>query len=157
MKAVSPAERRVTERSEVDRAGAGLTVGRTEVKKRGAAGLRLVITGNNAASAQAQVVIRTARKLGVENAVVFTGFLPKQVLNSVLSGAAAAIVNKDENEKNLYCFPTKLTDYLSLGVPVIATTVGESARDLEDGISAVLVSPGDPVEHPNFRICELLV
>lgn len=75
--------------------------------------------------------------------VRFVGHLSKEDLARYLQFAQLAIVNKHDTMQNRYCFATKLIEYISYDIPVITTSVGESAAFLHDSISAYIVEPGD--------------
>jgi glycosyltransferase involved in cell wall biosynthesis len=106
--------------------------------------VRLVITGNAKRAREYVVVKETISRLGIEDAVVFTGFLENDDLRRYFSNASLAIINKLDTIQNRYCFPTKLADYCSYGIPVITTTVGESKCYLQDQVNAYIVAPESP-------------
>jgi glycosyltransferase involved in cell wall biosynthesis len=108
--------------------------------------IKFVITGNAASDAASRSVVDFIQRTGLEESVVFTGFLSPDSLENYLRGSALAIVNKYKNVQNAYCFSTKLTDYLRYGVPIIATAVGELQVYLKSGENALLVDPGDTAQ-----------
>jgi hypothetical protein len=40
----------------------------------------------------------------------------------------------------MYCFATKLSDYISYDVPIITTDFGESSKYLKHGFNSIVVS-----------------
>ena len=106
--------------------------------------VQLVITGNATRAREFAAVKETISRLGIKDVVVFTGFLENDDLHRYFANASLAIINKLDTIQNRYCFPTKLADYCSYGIPVITTTVGESKCYLEDRVNAYIVAPGCP-------------
>lgn len=80
---------------------------------------------------------------GLQDRIIFTGHLSAEELERYMRNAACAIVHKPDNEQNRFNFPTKLGDYLSYGIPVIASRGGEMGRYLVDGKNCFLIDAGD--------------
>ncbi len=57
--------------------------------------------------------------------------------------ASLAILNKKSNIQNIYCFPTKLGEYLLNEIPIIATKIGEMNNYLSHKINALLIDDGN--------------
>jgi glycosyltransferase involved in cell wall biosynthesis len=106
--------------------------------------LRLVITGKHEGTKQYHTVLQAIKAQELTERVVFVGYCSREKLSRILENSLLAIVNKLDTVQNRFCFATKLADYLSHGVPVITTTVGESRHFLHDGRNAYVVEPGRP-------------
>lgn len=76
-------------------------------------------------------------------AVIQTGRLDDADLNAYLAAADLFWLPLTDSNANRGRFPLKLTDYLAVGRPVVATAVGDVPRFLEDGATGLL-SPDDP-------------
>ena len=59
--------------------------------------------------------------------------------------AALAIINKNDNLQNRYCFATKMGNIFASETAVITTTVGEANNYLKDGVNAYIVEPHNPL------------
>ena len=98
------------------------------------ADVRLVCAGEGDRSA----VARYAERLGIREAVKFTGWVGPSGKRALLESAAVFA---------LPCYsaglPIGLLEAMSAGVPVIATPVGGIPEVLTDGVSGLLVAPGD--------------
>jgi glycosyltransferase involved in cell wall biosynthesis len=80
-----------------------------------------------------------AAALGLDGRVRFAGALPREQVLSLLAAADAVVLASAwEN------FPHVLVEALALGTPAIATRVGGVPEIVEDGVSGLLVPPGDP-------------
>lgn len=78
-----------------------------------------------------------ARELGVERAVVFTGF--REDALELLSAFDVFVMSS-----YLEGLGTSIMDAQALGVPVVATRTGGIPEIVEDGVSGLLVPPRDP-------------
>lgn len=106
--------------------------------------VKFVITGEIRRSPEHTRVMDMIEKFDLSSSVIFTGYLSRQDLESYLTNASMAIINKKDNQQNRFCFPTKVGDYLKFGVPLIITSIGEIASYFEDGVNAYVVDPDDP-------------
>ncbi len=96
--------------------------------------VRLVCAGDGDRVA----VARYAERLGVADAVRFTGWVGPSGKRALLEAAAVfALPSYDE------AMPISLIEAMSAGVPVIATPVGGIPEAVVDGVSGYLVAPGD--------------
>lgn len=95
---------------------------------------RLVLVGDGPEDG---VLAAQARRLGLADAVVFTGRLDNPW--AVMAGAdVLALTSRTE------AFPNVLTEAMALGVPVLATDCTAGVREsLRDGDCGLLVPPGD--------------
>jgi glycosyltransferase involved in cell wall biosynthesis len=87
---------------------------------------------------------RTALKgltgeLGLENAVIFTGFVPHEEVPRYLSLARAAAFPSLADE----AFGISICEAMACGVPAIGTTIGGIPEVIEDGQTGLLVKPRD--------------
>jgi glycosyltransferase involved in cell wall biosynthesis len=92
---------------------------------------------------------------GIKENVIFHNHISKIELDKYLKTCTFAIINKPNTERNSYNFSTKLGEYLSYGIPVITTPVGESSRYLVDRINAHIIN-SDDINGLIQRIIEIL-
>jgi glycosyltransferase involved in cell wall biosynthesis len=96
--------------------------------------VRLVCAGDGERIA----VARYAERLGMADAVRFTGWVGPSGKRALLEAAAVfALPSYDE------AMPVSLLEAMSAGVPVIASPVGGIPEVVVDGVSGYLAAPGD--------------
>jgi glycosyltransferase involved in cell wall biosynthesis len=96
---------------------------------------RLVLVGDGP---ELDRLRRLAGSLGVTRRVSFAGALPRDGVLRRLAGARAALL--PSLWENL---PHAAVEALSVGTPVVATTVGGVPEVVHDGVNGLLVPPGD--------------
>ena len=106
-------------------------------------GTRYYFTGKAEKSADKDLILQSIRDRGLQDCVVFLGFLSTEELMEYIKGAALFIINKNDNLQNRYCFATKLGEYLLSCNPVITTDVGEAMCYLQNGKNAYIVKHGE--------------
>ena len=77
-------------------------------------------------------------------AVVDAGWVDAEVLPAYLGLADVALFPMEDSLINRAKCSAKLVDLLSVGVPVVASAVGQSSEYIGDGESGVLVPTGEP-------------
>ncbi|WP_338758411.1 glycosyltransferase [Massilia sp. METH4] len=80
---------------------------------------RLLLIGSSPTPSDHDDWLAHARRLGLEEAVAITGWLPGAEAQSLLLGADAAISYIPRNKLFDVSSPTKLLEYLALGLPAI--------------------------------------
>lgn len=90
-----------------------------------------------------------ARKLGVDNKVLFTGALSRDLIPGYLCNAEVLLLARPKSIVADAGFPSKVTEYLSTGKPVVVTRVGEIPVYLTDNINAFLAEPDDIEDFAN--------
>lgn len=98
-----------------------------------------VFTGYLQNSPDGDLIKNEIERYGLSERIVFTGYLTTEELETYLSFATAAIVNKNQNLQNKYCFATKLSEYLSWGIPVVTTNYGEAMNFLVSDLNSFIV------------------
>jgi len=105
--------------------------------------VKMVFTGSLDNSPDKIVITKAIENYGLNDKIIFLGYLSTIDLDWYMRNASAAIVNKNDNIQNRYCFATKICEYLSYGTPLITTNCGEASRYLSNGINSYLTAPGD--------------
>jgi glycosyltransferase involved in cell wall biosynthesis len=81
---------------------------------------------------------RYAERLGIADAVKFTGWVGPSGKRVLLESAAVcALPSSDE------AMPISLLEAMAAGVPTIAAPAGDALEHLVDGVSGFLIAPGD--------------
>jgi glycosyltransferase involved in cell wall biosynthesis len=83
-------------------------------------------------------LVASADRLGLRDRVVFTG-LRTDVPDLLACAAVSVMPSLDE------ALPNVLLESMAAGTPVVATRVGGTPEAIEDGVTGMLVPPGDSV------------
>jgi len=86
--------------------------------------------------------IERARKLGIEQAVSFPGWLDRNALYAHLQQSHLGVAPYLRTRYN-YFEPVKILDYQIAGLPSVASAVGHIPAMVEDGQGGLLVPPGN--------------
>lgn len=78
-----------------------------------------------------------------DGCLIYTGYVDEGSLKTLYQQATALLLPLAPNEKDMARFPTKISEYLASGRPVVATAVGELTNYLVDGNNAYLAEPGN--------------
>lgn len=83
-------------------------------------------------------VARYAERLGIADAVKFTGWVGPSGKRALLETAAAFVLPSYDE-----ALPVSLVEAMSAGVPAIVSPVGGMSEAVQDGVSGLFVAPGD--------------
>ena len=81
--------------------------------------------------------------LKIQDKVIFTGQLLHEEVLEHLKNSRLLVLARPNNKQAQGGFPSKVGEYLSTGLPVVVTAVGEVPSYLHDGQSAFLAEPGN--------------
>jgi len=87
-----------------------------------------------------------SRKLAIEEFLDFRGFRSAAVVRREIANANILVDLRNNSIWSRSGLATKLSEYLAAGRTVLTTDIGDNARYVEDGISALVVSPDDSAE-----------
>jgi len=100
---------------------------------------RLLLIGGAARQQDVAQLQAHAEQLGLGEAVRITGWLPSEQAWKLLVGADAAVSYIPRNQVYDVSSPTKLLEYLALGMPVVANDSPDQVRVLEGSDAGWLV------------------
>lgn len=101
---------------------------------------RLVLVGDGDRRAE---MVKQAAALGLDQAVIFTGMVPYSQVPRYMAAADIAVVPYPPMQQEMWLSPLKLFEYLSSGVAVVASAIGQIIDVIRDGDNGLLVPPGD--------------
>ncbi len=104
---------------------------------------KLVITGFAKGSLEERRLIQKINQLAFPDLVVLTGYLPRIELFNWYSSSKALLVPLFDDLRSTMRFPTKIAEYCMAGRPIITTSVGEIPIFFNNGIEALICTPGD--------------
>jgi glycosyltransferase involved in cell wall biosynthesis len=105
--------------------------------------INLVLIGKGDTTNEENIIKDLVVKLNIDKRVIFLGQLPRTDIPAYLSNAKILALARPESILADAGFPSKLTEYLSTGKPVVVTRVGEIPIYLKDSENAFLSKPGD--------------
>jgi glycosyltransferase involved in cell wall biosynthesis len=106
-------------------------------------GLKLVLVGPLDDSLRLRLLGEIGAAGLPENQVIPTGYVSRQELWTLYSGAVALLAPLDSSGQSQARFPWKIAEYLAAGRPVITNGVGEIPRYFTDGENALVARPDD--------------
>jgi glycosyltransferase involved in cell wall biosynthesis len=104
--------------------------------------INLVLIGKGDSIIDEIIIKDLAMKLNIEKRVIFLGQLPRTEIPAYLCNAKILALARPESIVADAGFPSKLTEYLATGNPVVVTKVGEIPQYLKDNETAFLTEPG---------------
>jgi glycosyltransferase involved in cell wall biosynthesis len=84
-----------------------------------------------------------ARELGVEDRVIWTGWIDHERSHQVVAAADAVIAPFRDTLINRAKCPAKVVAGMAMGKAVVAGGVGQNVEYIQDGLSGLLATPGD--------------
>jgi glycosyltransferase involved in cell wall biosynthesis len=84
-----------------------------------------------------------ALQKGVGEHVIFAGWVAPPEVAVFLAAANIALYPYRDSLINRAKSPSKITAYMAMGKPIVASSVGENVAYLDDGRAGVLVEPGN--------------
>ena len=80
-----------------------------------------------------------AREGGIAGKVTFAGWLSEPEIGALMATADIFVLpSRAENQ------PIAILEAMARGLPVVSTTIGAIPEQVEDGVSGLLVPPGEP-------------
>jgi glycosyltransferase involved in cell wall biosynthesis len=102
--------------------------------------LRVVIIGSGKG---VPTLRELARRAGVLEHLIFTGWVDQRQTPVYLAAADLALYPYHDTLVNRAKSPSKITAYMAMGKPIVASAVGENVEYLDGGRAGLLVEPGD--------------
>jgi glycosyltransferase involved in cell wall biosynthesis len=88
-------------------------------------------------------------KLNIQSKVRMLDFLSRKEILEYITNAEVLVMTRSKDLESAASYPSKLTEFLATGAPVISVNVGEVSDFLKDNENAFLVEPGDTKELVN--------
>jgi glycosyltransferase involved in cell wall biosynthesis len=82
-------------------------------------------------------------KLNIQSKVRMLDFLSRKEILEYITNAEVLIMTRSKDLESAASYPSKLTEFLATGKPVISVNVGEISDFLKDNENAFLVEPGN--------------
>ncbi|HVX30595.1 MAG TPA: glycosyltransferase family 4 protein [Nitrolancea sp.] len=86
---------------------------------------------------------RAARAAGVGDAIDWHGWAGQDEISQLAAACDVAVHPFDDNLVNRAKCSVKLLELMATGIPVVTTSVGENASFIQNGVSGILVQPGE--------------
>jgi glycosyltransferase involved in cell wall biosynthesis len=118
--------------------------------------IKLVLVGKGDTPKEENMIKALVKELNIEEKVIFTGQLSREKIPAYLNNAKILALARPKSIVADAGFPSKLTEYLATGIPVVVTKVGEIPVYLRDNENAFLSEPDDTkafAEKLDFVLC----
>ncbi len=103
---------------------------------------RLILIGDTSEQVNLQRIKDQVVKLGITQKVIFTGFIPRENIPTLLLKSSLLVLSRPETIQTMGGFPTKLGEYLATGRPVLITSVSDIPQYIIHGRNGFLATPG---------------
>jgi len=103
---------------------------------------RLMVIGGGRAE-ESHSISRLVAKLRLKEKVSLIPLQPYKSIPRYLSACDIACSPKIDCQENRAANPAKIYEYMSMGLPVVVSAVGEITNVIENGVNGFLVKPGD--------------
>lgn len=111
--------------------------------------IKLRIIGPFESEYTRKTIMSLVKGLELEKRVVFTGPVQAEDMPKLLAESKLLVLARPNNLQSKYGFPTKMGEYLSTGVPVLATKVGDFEYYLQNGYNIFLAEPDNVDDFSN--------
>lgn len=104
---------------------------------------RLLVLGGFCTGKQKKQIFDLIEELDIASKVKVLDHLTREEVTKYITNADILVMVRSKNLESEASYPSKLTEFLATGRPVVSVNVGEISDYLSDGVSAFLVEPGD--------------
>jgi len=101
---------------------------------------RLLLLGDGG---EREKMMKLSAELGLEHAVLFTGFVSHSEVSRHVNAADIAVVPMPKMELEMWLSPMKLFEYMASGKAIVASAMGQNNEVISDGSNGLLVTAGD--------------
>jgi len=92
---------------------------------------------------------------GLERVVLFTGWVEHARVADYLAAADLAIYPYRDSLINRAKCAGKIVEYMAMGLPIVASRVGQNVEYIEHGVSGLLAEPGDADSFAHLMLAAL--
>lgn len=100
---------------------------------------RLLVVGDGP---ERSTLEKFAGRLGLSESVILTGAVPPDEVPGLLTSMDVAAAPYPGH--GFYFSPLKIFEYMAAGLPTVASRVGQVAEIIEDDVTGILCTPGNP-------------
>jgi glycosyltransferase involved in cell wall biosynthesis len=99
---------------------------------------KMVLVGSSDNELHRNSVFEKVQQLGLSSQIELPGFVDREKLITLYKTAHALLLPLEDDAQSNARFPTKLSEYLLSGRPVVVSNVGEIPNHLTDNVSAFI-------------------
>jgi len=105
-----------------------------------------LVLGGFCSEKQQEAIHQLIKELNISSNVTLLPFLGRSEIVNYIANADILVMVRARDLESDASYPSKLTEYLATGKPVISVNVGEITDHIKDGEAAYLVPPGNEME-----------
>lgn len=102
---------------------------------------KLILTGDIEHSSDRQKIMNAIENYGLSGKVELTGYIAREKMVELTSGATALLLAKPANRQNRYNMASKVGEYLLSGRPAVVSSVDPVCRYLSHRKNAFIIDP----------------
>src|SRR5215469_2481934 len=102
-----------------------------------------LVLGGFCTEKQKKQITDLIEELNIKPKVRVLDHLTREEVTKYITNADILVMVRSKNLESEASYPSKLTEFLATGRPVVSVNVGEISDYLSDGINAFIVEPGD--------------
>jgi len=102
-----------------------------------------LVLGGFCSDSQRKKILALISELNIETKVIILNHLTKEEITGYIAHACALVMVRSRDLESDASYPSKLTEFLATGKPVVSVDVGEISDYLSDGVNIFLTQPGD--------------
>ena len=102
-----------------------------------------LVLGGFSTDSERRQMVDLIEKSGIKSKVIILDYLTRQEIANYICHSDILVMVRAEDLESEASYPSKLTEFLATGAPVISVNVGEVSDFLIDGVNSFLVQPGN--------------
>lgn len=108
-----------------------------------------LVIGGFSTKPEREKLVTLINELNISEKVILLDYLPRQEIIKYITFSEILVMVRGKDIESAASFPSKLTEYLSTGKPVVTVDVGEVTNYLKDNINCFVVKPENIEELAN--------
>ena len=104
-----------------------------------------LVLGGMYADVEKKLLFDLIESLKIESKVHLLKYLSREEIIQYMIDSYIIVMVRSNDIHTDASFPSKLTEFLATGIPVISVSVGEIPKYIEDGKNGFLIKPGDTI------------